>query len=85
MYMDGGVVRAEQNCAGGINGGITNGMPLVFEATLRPTPSIARQQFTVDLAKGENAAPFSSLSTGKSLAAQARRDSQSSRASSLTP
>lgn len=30
-------------------------MPLVFEATLRPTPSIARQQFTVDLAKGENA------------------------------
>ena len=30
-------------------------------------------------------APFSSLSTGKSLAAQARRDSQSSRASSLTP
>ena len=55
LYMDGGVVRAEQNCAGGINGGITNGMPLVFEATLRPTPSIARQQFTVDLAKGENA------------------------------
>ena len=55
LYMDGGVVKAEQNCAGGINGGITNGMPLVFEATLRPTPSIARQQFTVDLAKGENA------------------------------
>ena len=56
LYMDGGgTVRAEQNCAGGINGGITNGMPLVFEATLRPTPSIARQQFTVDLAKGENA------------------------------
>ncbi len=56
LYMDGGgTVRAEQNCAGGINGGITNGMPLVFEATLRPTPSIARQQFTVDMAKGENA------------------------------
>ena len=52
---DDGSIRAEQNCAGGINGGITNGMPLVFEATLRPTPSIARQQFTVDLAKGENA------------------------------
>ena len=56
LYVDGdGSVKAEQNCAGGINGGITNGMPLVFEATLRPTPSIARQQFTVDLAKGENA------------------------------
>ena len=52
---DDGSIRAEQNCAGGINGGITNGMPLVFEATLRPTPSIARTQFTVDLAKRENA------------------------------
>ena len=56
LYVDDdGSVKAEQNCAGGINGGITNGMPLVFEATLRPTPSIARQQFTVDLAKRENA------------------------------
>ena len=56
LYVDGdGSVKGEQNCAGGINGGITNGMPLVFEVTLRPTPSIARQQFTVDLAKGENA------------------------------
>lgn len=41
LYMDDdGAVRAEQNCAGGINGGITNGMPLVFEVTMRPTPSI---------------------------------------------
>ena len=56
LYMDGGgTVRAEQNCAGGINGGITNGMPLVFEATLRPTPSIGRRQFTVNLAARENA------------------------------
>ena len=56
LYMDDdGAVRAEQNCAGGINGGITNGMPLVFEVTVRPTPSIARAQFTVDMVKGENA------------------------------
>ncbi|HIT32283.1 MAG TPA: chorismate synthase [Candidatus Enterenecus stercoripullorum] len=56
LYMDGdGTVKAEQNCAGGVNGGITNGMPLVFEVTLRPTPSISRPQFTVDLAKKENA------------------------------
>ena len=56
LYMDNdGAVRAEQNCAGGINGGITNGMPLVFEVTMRPTPSIARTQFTVDMVKGENA------------------------------
>lgn len=56
LYLDDdGAVRAEQNCAGGINGGITNGMPLVFEVTMRPTPSIARTQFTVDMVKGENA------------------------------
>ena len=52
---DDGTVKAEQNCAGGINGGITNGMPLVFEVTMRPTASIARPQFTVDMAKMENA------------------------------
>ena len=52
---DDGSVRAEQNCAGGVNGGITSGMPLVFEVTMRPTPSISRRQFTVDMAKNENA------------------------------
>ena len=56
LYVDGdGSVKAEQNCAGGINGGITNGLPLTFEVTMRPTPSIARRQFTVDMAKNENA------------------------------
>ena len=56
LYVDGdGSVKGEQNCAGGINGGITNGMPLTFEVTMRPTPSIARRQFTVDIAKHENA------------------------------
>ena len=56
LYVDDdGSVKAEQNCAGGVNGGITNGMPLFFEVTLRPTPSIARPQFTVNLANGENA------------------------------
>ena len=56
LYIDDdGAVRAEQNCAGGINGGITNGMPVTFEVTMRPTPSIARRQFTIDMAKMENA------------------------------
>ena len=56
LYVDDdGSVKAEQNCAGGVNGGITNGMPLTFEVTMRPTPSIARTQFTIDMARMENA------------------------------
>ena len=56
LYVDEqGHVGAEQNCAGGINGGITNGMPLVFEVTMRPTPSIARTQFTIDMNRMEHA------------------------------
>ena len=56
LYVDDdGSVKAEQNNAGGVNGGITNGMPVVFEVTMRPTPSIARTQFTVDMVKKENA------------------------------
>lgn len=48
-----GKVVTKTNHAGGINGGITNGMPVVFEVTLRPTPSIALPQESVDLRTGE--------------------------------
>ena len=48
-----GKVLTKTNHAGGINGGITNGMPVVFEATLRPTPSIGLPQESVDLCTGE--------------------------------
>lgn len=48
-----GKVVTKTNYAGGINGGITNGMPIVFEVTLRPTPSIGLPQESVDLRTGE--------------------------------
>lgn len=55
FYMDGDAVRTRTNHTGGVNGGITNGMPVVFEVTIRPTPSIAREQDTVDLSTGRDA------------------------------
>lgn len=47
-------VHTKTNHAGGINGGITNGEDVVFEVTLRPTPSIALPQESVDLTNGTN-------------------------------
>lgn len=51
FYTDGGTVKTRTNHAGGINGGITNGMPVEFEVVIRPTPSISKQQQTVSLSK----------------------------------
>lgn len=52
-YINGNAVP-QQNYAGGILGGITTGMPLVFQTAIKPTPSIAMPQQTVDLATGAN-------------------------------
>lgn len=52
-YENGKVVTLT-NRSGGINGGITNGMPLTLRVALRPTPSIAKEQRSVNVLTGEN-------------------------------
>ena len=52
---DSGKVVCETNNAGGILGGISTGMPIVFRCAVKPTPSIALPQKTVDLTAGVNA------------------------------
>jgi len=50
-----GAVRTETNRHGGILGGITSGMPVIFRAAVKPTPSIAREQDSISLSRKENA------------------------------
>ncbi len=54
FYYDGDTVRTYTNNHGGILGGITSGMPIIFRAAVKPTPSISIQQRTIDLQSGEN-------------------------------
>lgn len=52
--MENGNVITETNRHGGILGGITTGMPIVARVGIKPTPSIAREQRSVSLSRGEN-------------------------------
>ena len=55
FHTDGEKIFTSTNNNGGINGGISNGMPIIFRTAVRPTPSIYKEQNTVSLSEMKNA------------------------------
>lgn len=53
-YDENGKVKTKTNHNGGINGGMANGMPITFRVCIKPTPSIAIEQDTIDLTEKKN-------------------------------
>ncbi len=54
FVVEDGLVSTKTNHNGGINGGIANGMPIVFRCAIKPTPTIAKVQHTIDMKKKTN-------------------------------
>lgn len=53
-YFDGDKVKTYTNNNGGITGGITNGMPILFKVGIKPTPSISKAQKTIDISESKD-------------------------------
>lgn len=54
FYFDGGTIKTRTNNHGGILGGISSGMPIVFRVAVKPTPSIGKEQDSIRYDTGEN-------------------------------
>lgn len=54
FYYDGDIIKTTTNNNGGILGGITNGMPIVFKAAIKPTASIIKEQNTINIQEKKN-------------------------------
>ncbi len=54
FYVENGKIQTKTNHNGGVNGGISNGMPVLFKVAIKPTPSIGKPQQTVNIKTMEN-------------------------------